>query len=127
MKQRVSRLFRTSEGKQLVSHVFITVDSEWVVEAEVSADDADAPLGATLGRDRLLSFAVQTDRPLRIKANDPTTPDGQIDVDETTGYIWYAASGEACPFTDDVRGLYLTNTGSGDARFTLVAGLAPPA
>jgi len=98
----------------------VSGDSEINIEVSVPATTTDMQVDVVVDVSDVKSlFMKAATQDVLVQANDGTSPDFAITLKADQGEGWHDEMSTACPLTDDLTALYLTNSGASAAQVSI--------
>lgn len=91
------------------------------IEAVVPAGSSNLAFTITVPYASIQLVGLAADQAVTVKINSSTTPTETFALSATSGVIWGVDSPTTNPFGHDITALYVTNSGTTDARFHFAA------
>jgi hypothetical protein len=100
-------------------------ESVAAVEVAVADSESDKEIDIAIDYSQITSLWISSDQDVTIETNDGTTPDDTIALKANVPLLWTTDSYFACPLTEDVTALFVTNA-SGSTATVRVEVLTDP-
>ena len=107
-------------GRQIEVRQSFSGDGE-LSPREVSIPDStsDMLVNLAVDVDKLKYIFLLSDQDLTFETNDAESPDDTINLKANNPYIWYDGSYDALKLTEDVTGVYLSNSSGATATLKI--------
>jgi hypothetical protein len=120
----ITKGLRTNNGSFSSVSTSYTCEGEHVIDVSIPASSTNLLIAFTLDVSTAIAGGIYASKAVTIKTNNSGTPVDTITLEDAEAIVWGndEPDGVACPFTQDVTALYVTNAGSAASTLKIAFG-----